>query len=506
MAKEKKKVFNERNMVNKLFKEYLMYYTISTFRDFNEDDCNLIFDAIDVIINSNASKSNEELLIEDNDYAELRLHVSTIKELIFIGQNFKLKDIVDIKIGEKVLSKQIKRLQENNISILEYSKIATMLRNIIMIKLDWFLGSLFYEYNIEDAARKKTIENLTRLIAVSNEVVSIYILFEEFKPKNYVIDRFSVKNNKLIAKYKATKFAPDNLLNSYKETKNIKKLRIELFDYWVNSNAVNLKLMGYVNDAYIRYKIWENNIPEAVCVKSSSIMPFINSTIDNDNICTSYKTVFDNNLNKIVTGKRYAMPKNGCLLTFKKEKSVFTKAKVHLENDVYLFEVYLRENSLKNSEGKYASKIFLSLHKKDINDMIQSDGLAINDVLCNYSMVSRYVKSSEIFFEEGDDFRIVNAMLNSWMLCCLYCIFVDIGNQSIEISNIEKTHKDFIPKGSYNKYKTAYIRRLPDGYKASEDAKNRAKLMDLILDEGYTFVREYIPSEDKAMRKLTIKN
>lgn len=506
MAKEKKKEFNERNIVNKLFKEYLIYYTISTFRNFNEEDCNLIFDAIDVIINNNASQLNQDMLIEDNDYAELRLHISTIKELIFIGQNFKVKDVVDTKIGERIVAQQIKRLQDSNISILKYSKIVTMLRNIIQTRVEWFLETLYYEYNIEDAIRKKTVENLTGLIALSNEVIGVYILFEEFKPKNYIIDKFSIKNDKLIAKYKTTKFAPDSILNSYKDHRSIKRLKIELFDYWIKSDSVNLKLMNDVYEAYVMYNLWGKDIPEAVYLNSSMILPFIEKNTDDDNVFTGYTTVFNNNLDKIITGKRYAMPKNGCILTFKKQQSAFRKAKVYLEDDVYLFEIYLKENIFKNSTGKYAEKIFLSLHKKDIGDMIQSDGSSIEDILRNHSMVSRYLKSSEILYDRPEEFKIINAMLNSWMLCCLYCIFVDISNPGIEISNIEKTHKSYLSKESYSKYKTAYIRRLPEGYKASEEAKNRAKAMDLILEDGYTFVREYIPSEDKAVRRLTIKN
>ena len=54
-------------------------------------------------------------------------------------------------------------------------------------------------------------------------------------------------------------------------------------------------------------------------------------------------------------------------------------------------------------------------------------------------------------------------------------------------------------------YRTAFIRKLPAGWEVSDEAKNNAGKLGVIIQDVYTFVREHVPTDNEE-DKTNVRN
>lgn len=110
------------------------------------------------------------------------------------------------------------------------------------------------------------------------------------------------------------------------------------------------------------------------------------------------------------------------------------------------------------------------------------------------------IVNTDIFKEE----------LKKWMYTCLCCVYMAYYNPKmfenmIRLHNIDRTKKSGYSK--QENYRVAHLRKLPIGYKISEEAiKEAAKNGFNYIPEGYTFVSaSNLAKEPESKRVITIK-
>lgn len=87
------------------------------------------------------------------------------------------------------------------------------------------------------------------------------------------------------------------------------------------------------------------------------------------------------------------------------------------------------------------------------------------------------------------------------VLCCIYCAYYDL-NVFKGILNIggreRKNNENALPRHRASSFRVAHLRKLPVGRKASAESLANAKKEGFdYIEEGYTFVRAFVPNENE---------
>lgn len=122
--------------------------------------------------------------------------------------------------------------------------------------------------------------------------------------------------------------------------------------------------------------------------------------------------------------------------------------------------------------------------------------------------ISGIIFPESVFFGTKDSPLWAEA--RKWIYCCLSCLYLAYCcptrfQNDVRLYNIDRDSKEGFNRKS--SYRTAYMRKLPDGQRTSEEAIRNAKIAGFNnIPQGYTFVSasniEYLNEEKKKVIKI----
>ncbi|MCH5135633.1 hypothetical protein JMF89_00165 [Clostridiaceae bacterium UIB06] len=226
----------------------------------------------------------------------------------------------------------------------------------------------------------------------------------------------------------------------------------------------------------------------------------------------------DNNLEDILNNRKYDIGKNGAIIEFiNKNKAVdfvevleteeeyyFKVRYFNIDDALYEYDISRREESKAKIDSRYIDNI-LSCKKEKVNNIINEIvkcGMerALH-LFCqlfsehNYIFVHNHkaVRENRVTNQEYTNAQEHKIKQGFMLLNCLYVLYCDIKNREVKIYSRKVEEDSNGTRVLRDTYRTAFIRKLHTGWKISDEAKNNAERLGVILPEGYTFVREHIP-------------
>lgn len=511
---QKKSKVNENALMTKLVKGILFHISSKRFLNYTELQKTLFIEGCDCLLElyklSFFSKDNNiENLLTITDLLNLTKDFSELSE-------FARKSTSNYEASKnrmmKLLNKYCDNLIGDSFNFLEYCKTIASFRlmvdNLSAEKLTEDINALPKFSEIKLSVSLNQISDF--IVDISNIIdsVSCFIFMDYIKPKNYLIRKFRIFKGELKIVYSSKKYINDALLSSYIENRNFKQLQsIFLKKFFSDEHCDFTLVASKVGTAYKDYLKWGEDVPDVMCIPKSFNFGIISLHAD-DNLDDSSEISIESDISfdlvdNFISRKKYAMPKNGCCIEIQDENSDCYKAEVMDIGDSYKFNIFLRK-SIKNEYNEfidkttlYISKELVSYYSANMKYLIESNFM-IKEAFVYHDL------SPGLGGENNERNKLFVLGSNIFMILCLYFIFVDINNSNITISNINNGNSKLCKNTKNVEYKTAYIRRLPVGFNASSEAKKRALDADIVLEEGYTFVREF-KSKDENMRKIKIK-
>lgn len=280
----------------------------------------------------------------------------------------------------------------------------------------------------------------------------------------------------------------------------------------------------YEKDRYVLLKKPFNSAYPFIQTKKFNV---INASNTNRNKVECEFMLADNNLEDILNNRKYAIGKNGAIIEFinknkavdfievlETEEEYYFKVRYFNINDaLYEYDISGREESKAKINSRYIDNI-LSCKKEKVNNIINEivkcgmeRALHLFSQLFrehNYIFVHNHkaVRENSVNNQEYTNAQEHKIKQGFMLLNCLSVLYCDIKNREVKIYSRKVEEDSNGTRVLRDTYRTAFIRKLHTGWQISDEAKNNAERLDVILPEGYTFVREHIPVENKEIKRV----
>ncbi|KZL89163.1 hypothetical protein [Clostridium magnum] len=466
------------------------------------------------------------------NYANAVCILSDFEDFAFlIGDHVRYKGTMnDILIHEKILSNKdikfviqnaVQRLNSHNINLkelLDFFVDTTLFSNKSPL-LTFLIDTIFLYVMILVTYKIKIKNNKFLGLVERNESFEIKYGKDQVISKDAFV-KLSEIEEKVEFVYSHKGFC--EFFNSYFElSKSILQISVDKF----RENIVKLGPGFSYNEAkYVYLKESFSRAYPFIETKEFKINRIFNDP--RESVECNFM-LLDNNLSDILGNRKYALGKNGAIIEFLNKNKAVDFVEVVENNEDYYFKVryfnskgILYEHNI-NEVTSFARKVnleytdhIITCNKEEVNSLISkiaNDGLEANLKVisklfqtCNYIFIVDYeaVKQKKITNQEYTNNHEHKIKQGVMLLNCLYVLYCDIKNKEVRIYNrkIEDS-----PKGTRivrAVYRTAYIRKLPEGWQVSDEAKSNAGRLSVILPDGYTFVREHIPPERKDSKRV----
>lgn len=498
----KKKINKNNKKLNKIVKNALYMNLKQMFFRILQD-----IDSIKLDIEISKSENNMREIKLDNHIVNLTF--TNLKEIIYITNLKK-----DFSCFELIVDKDIIKIFENQFKVFQDLK----------INLSEFIRNEQYiVYKIED-------KQLQILFSFYLYII-LYFFFEDQIQNKQISYVTRDKEGQFKLLYKDIELINENQIKGINDKEELfAKLNAN-----INIRNFTQKFMNLLDDIENilkedMYKQEEKESNKFIKVKDSCLIT-LNQTLNTqypfvaieeyckleDKVKLIVK-ISEFKLEDIINKRKYALAKNGAIIDFVKKDKAVDNVEVYETEEWYYFKVkyIISENSVNKLtiDGKIPLReniiTSLKLKKEKLDncinytinselDMLVNCFIEIDNITCT---LDNYVKNDIITTKQlklNEQHKIKQAIM---LLHCLYVVFCDINNKEVKLYQREVNRNHGNKRGKIA-YRTAYIRRLPDTWKASIEAKEKAKKMGIKLEEGYTFVSEVTTGkEDKRIIKV----
>lgn len=510
-GKLKPKKVDETKLFNQVIRKTLSWMLASNFYHYN----NKQIEALELTMN----KLLENYKFQDSIYTKTitadyvtTQFMNALFEIMYFSKNHKEENLIlkSVKV-EKIIRKLYEDIESKKLSIGELSSIL-FFRNAFNTTNE---RALYDNLNIKTLFGIEYNEFLTELFSDlinSIEFISTYIFVLIMKPKNNLIDSFQFKSKEiLLIKYNSKRFITFDDISYYN---NCETGALNMLSNRVIQRSEERSFREYMLcfvKIYSSYRQYHFETGEALIplkIPGELTLPFAKAdcTLTENN---EYKLKLETNIKpsdflNLKNKKKYAMPSDGCIINFLRDDVCFKSALVQDLKHTYKFTIDFKENIFTGEGDVPVNSGVFYFNKEDLNDFINVDITEDDFIISNNSSLYYSEESQPIENISNTNSLAFILSLNICLVGCLHTIYVDINNSDVQLCNVEHSNNRMF-SARQTSYKTAYIRRLPNGWNASEEAKQRAKAVDIILPQNYTFVREHIPEDEKAIRTINIK-